>query len=57
LGGIDKSYATSDFEYHDLISETYWMVNLNQVFIGGNALFDGETTTAIVDSGTTAITF
>jgi hypothetical protein len=54
LGGVDMDYAAGEFTYHPLISETYYMIQLNQLSIGDSEALSAPTT-AIIDSGTTTI--
>jgi len=55
LGGIDSDLAASDFKYYDLVSETYWEIELNQISFNGYS-FLSKPSTAIIDSGTTLLT-
>jgi len=54
LGGVDMDYAAGEFTYIPLISETYYMIQLDQLSIEGQDVLSGPVT-AIVDSGTTTI--
>jgi len=54
LGGIDYSLNTSEFHYFNLISESYWEIQLDQLSIGGSPLLSGPAV-AIIDSGTTLL--
>jgi len=35
LGGTNPAYYTGDFTYHDLEAENYWLININEIKIGG----------------------
>jgi len=54
LGGIDYTLNTSEFHYFNLISESYWEIQLDQVTIGGSPSLNGPVA-AIIDSGTTEL--
>ena len=53
LGGYDSSHFSGNLSYHNLISQTYWTINLSGFAVGStyNAV-DGK---AIIDSGTSFI--
>jgi hypothetical protein len=52
LGGVNPDYADEEFRYFPLVSETYWMIGMDNIMLG-----DGQTgpIEAIVDTGTSAI--
>jgi cathepsin D len=54
LGGVNTQYYTGDFNYHTIISDTYYLIGLDGVSIGSTQAtvtdFKG-----IVDSGTSVI--
>lgn len=52
LGGVNMDYADGPFKYYPLVSETYWMIQMDNMKVG-----DNETgyLKAIVDTGTSAI--
>jgi len=54
LGGIDYTLNTSEFHYFNLISESYWEIQLDQITIGGSPLLNSPVA-AIIDSGTTGL--
>jgi len=54
LGGTDKSLTKGDFAYHNLSSETYWEIGLDDMTVNGTSLgFSGAK--GVVDSGTSLI--
>jgi cathepsin D len=54
LGGVDKSLAKSDFTYHTLASDSYWLINVGGFSVNGESL--GVTNAkGIVDSGTSLL--
>lgn len=54
LGGVNKDYATSDFKYYSLLSDSYWLIPLDDVKLGGTSYKNG-TLKGIVDTGTSVI--
>lgn len=52
LGGTNPAHYTGDLEWHNLVSESYWVINAN-VAANGNAAVTGKG--MIVDTGTTVI--
>jgi len=54
LGGVDPSYATSDFTYYPLSSASYWMVDMSDLKIDGVSI-GASGLNAIIDTGTSAI--
>ena len=51
LGGTDASLTKGDFNYHNLSSETYWEIGLDDMTVNGTSLgFSGAK--GVVDSGT-----
>ena len=54
LGGTDSSLTSSTFVYHNLSSETYWEIGLDDMHVNGESLgFTGAK--GVVDSGTSLI--
>jgi cathepsin D len=54
LGGTDSSLTKGDFVYHNLSSETYWQIDLDDMTVDGTSLgFSGAQ--GVVDSGTSLI--
>jgi cathepsin D len=53
FGGVNPAYADGEFSYYPLISETYWMIQLDDVSLGENSL--GQPLGGVVDTGTSAI--
>jgi len=54
LGGTDSSLTSGDFVYHNLSSETYWEINVDDMKADGKSLgFSGMK--GVVDSGTSLI--
>jgi cathepsin D len=54
LGGIDKSLAKTDFTYHTLASDSYWLINLSDISVNGKPL-NVSNAKGIVDSGTSLL--
>jgi len=54
LGGIDASLATTNFTYVPLISDSYYIVNLDGVSISGQS-YNVDQMHAIIDTGTSLI--
>jgi hypothetical protein len=54
LGGVDYSYNSTPFIYYPLLSDSYWMIELNQVYFDGYEFLE-KPTTAVIDSGTTQL--
>lgn len=54
FGGVDSKYYTGDFQYHDLKSESYWLVKGDSFEFNGKKYGNGDLN-FIVDSGTSAI--
>lgn len=52
LGGVDPSVYTGDFNYHPLISETYWVIGMEGFKVNGQLV---EIKAGIVDTGTSLI--
>jgi len=57
LGGIDSEYYTGEMNYHDIISDTYYLIAIDSVSLGDNvvnatasAQFSG-----IIDTGTSVL--
>lgn len=54
LGGVDNSLTNGSFDYHPLIKDRFWEIRLDEVFVGGTAMYtDGFT--AVVDTGASVI--
>jgi len=54
LGGIDNDHYTGDINYHDVVSEDYWTIQLSKVSYDGKDI-PASTHRAIVDSGTSLL--
>jgi len=54
FGGIDQKYYTGDFNYVPLSSETYWLVDGEEISIDGQTKAN-QGLKFIIDSGTSAI--
>jgi len=54
LGGIDKSYASGPFVYVPLLEENYYMVKIDDIFVG-NQSFAVDNMRGIVDTGTSVL--
>jgi len=52
LGGLNPSYFTGEVSYFPLISETYWVIGLDNFSINGTVV---NVTQGIVDTGTSVI--
>ena len=55
LGGVDPSLFVGNLNYHEVLYDTYWTVNINDIKIGGVDVTQGIYTTGIVDTGTTEL--
>jgi len=53
LDGVNPAYAAGAFTYHDIISETYWPVNLQTVETAGSKHTGFKQ--GVVDSGTSLL--
>jgi len=53
LGGVNMDYADGEFKYYPLVSETYWMIQMDNMKVNGGA--ETGLLKAIVDTGTSAI--
>jgi len=54
LGGVDYTLNVSGFNYYNLVSESYWMLRMDQVIVQGQSLISGPAN-VIIDSGTTQL--
>lgn len=54
LGGVDSKYYTGDFTYHNLISESYWLIGGDK-FSYNDKTYGNKDLKLIVDSGTSLI--
>jgi len=54
LGGVDKSKFTGDLYYTPLAAETYWLINVTGVQVGGAQLGEFQ---GVVDTGTSLLVF
>lgn len=52
LGGVNPDYADGEFKYYPLVSETYWMIQMDNMTVGAQS---SGYLKAIVDTGTSAI--
>jgi len=56
LGGVDPSLAAGDWSYHTLISDTYWMVGIDDFLVNGKSVgYTANKMRGIVDSGTSTL--
>jgi cathepsin D len=56
IGGVDADKYTGSFTYAPLISETYWLIGIPQVLLGGRPL-NGGPFKGVVDTGTSLLVF
>jgi len=54
FGGVDSEYYTGEFTYHNLISESYWLIGGDKFSYNGKSFGNGDLK-LIVDSGTSLI--
>lgn len=54
FGGVDSAYYTGDFTYHNLISESYWLIQGDK-FSYNEKSFGNNDLKLIIDSGTSLI--
>jgi hypothetical protein len=54
LGGIDPAFNSTPFAYVPLVNDTYWIINMDAVEMGGKA-FNKDNMMAIIDTGTSLI--
>jgi len=54
FGGVDSAYYTGDFTYHNLISESYWLIAGDKFSYNGKT-FGNKDLKLIIDSGTSLI--
>lgn len=52
LGGTDSSLFEGEMKYHKLVSETYWLINVDSVNLGSTNF---KNIKAVVDTGTSVI--
>lgn len=50
LGGIDESEVSGDIEYHDVASESYWLIKVDSLKLGDKVI--ASNLKGIVDTGT-----
>lgn len=57
LGGEDSKYRKGAYSYHDVISDSYWVVEMNGISVGSKSLglCSSQSCAAIIDSGTSLI--
>lgn len=56
LGGVNTDYAASDFKYYPLLSDSYWLIPLQDIVINGTSYKPASTQLkGIVDTGTSVI--
>ena len=56
LGGVNTDYAASDFKYYSLLSDSYWLIPLQDIVINGTSYKPASTQLkGIVDTGTSVI--
>jgi len=54
IGGIDSDHYTGEIVYHDVVSETYWTLELSKVSYGDKEV-DIPASPAAIDSGTSLL--
>ncbi|CAH8551930.1 unnamed protein product [Schistosoma rodhaini] len=54
FGGIDDRYYTGNLTYSDVVSEEYWMINIDGISINGE-IFCPSGSIALIDTGTALI--
>jgi len=54
LGGVDTEYFSGDIQYHDIISDTYYLIGLDSASLGDN-VFNSTSFKGIVDTGTSVL--
>lgn len=52
FGGVNSDYFEGELEWHDVISETYWVLGLKDVSVNGKSIKSTEPQVGIIDSGT-----
>jgi len=52
LGGVNPDYYEGEMKYHKLVSETYWLIDVDEVRVGKSAL---KNIKGVVDTGTSVI--
>ena len=55
IGGSDPNYYTGEITTVPLKSADYWRISMDKITVGGTEVTTPETTTAIVDSGTSLL--
>jgi len=55
IGGIDSDHYTGEIVYHDVVSETYWTLELSKVSYGGKEVEIDSKSPAAIDSGTSLL--
>lgn len=53
IGGVDSYLYTGPFYYTPIVSDTYYVINLGGISVGGQPVVNSDT--AIVDSGTSCL--
>ena len=57
LGGYDPYYMTSEFTHFDVTDDNYWAINFQGVKLGNQSLSLPKGAKAIIDSGTSLMSF
>jgi len=55
LGGVDEEYYTGDFNYHPIVSDTYYLIGLDGATLGDNVFNSTTGLKGIVDTGTSVL--
>ena len=55
LGGIDSNHYTGEITYTPVILKEWWVINVQNIQLGGNTVTNGNAVKGIVDTGTTFI--
>mmetsp|Transcript_30760 Transcript_30760/g.35011 ORF Transcript_30760/g.35011 Transcript_30760/m.35011 type:complete len:386 (-) Transcript_30760:222-1379(-) len=53
LGGIDQTLFEGDLVYHDLVSESYWLIGIDSISVNGDAISGVKY--GVVDTGTSVL--
>lgn len=56
LGGFDSKHIEGEIQYHDLIEEVYWTIQMDKILLNGEDTNLCENCKAIIDTGTSLIT-
>ncbi|CAI2372525.1 unnamed protein product [Moneuplotes crassus] len=53
--GVDEDLFTGELQYHNVIEEKYWSLNMTDIKVGGNSIEGAEGYKGVIDSGTSLI--